>query len=135
MDPCAFSPSHYTAMLRKAASAGYTVQSLWGYLQAPRQRALILRHDVDVSLDFAVRVGEIEVANEARSSFFVRVHGRYNPFSRENYERLQWLDQRGFDVGLHHEIGSFALNGASPTEQLARSWRPYRLPLAVRLRG
>lgn len=120
---CEFSAEHYRTFLQRAVEQGYRVQSLGAYYQNQHTPTVIIRHDIDVSLAIALEMARLEVEIGASSSIFVRVHAAgYNPFSRENYDRLQWLTAHDFDIGLHHEVGIFPLEG-QPREQLARELR------------
>jgi hypothetical protein len=108
------SAAHYRAFLQAALDAGYRVVSLACFYQDRRTPALIVRHDVDVSLATAVRMARIEHELGVRTSYFIRVHAAgYNPFSRDGYASLRWLQDEGFDLGLHHEVGVFPLAGAN----------------------
>lgn len=104
---------HYRSILQTALDAGYRVVSLAAYFEDRSLPALIIRHDVDVSLTTAVEMAHIEQDLGVCTSYFIRVHAAgYNPFSRESYAALRWLAQAGFDLGLHHEVGVFPLAGA-----------------------
>ncbi len=118
---CDFSLEHYDFILKKALQEGYSIQSLEQYFDRPLDPVLLLRHDVDVSIQYAGRMAEIEHRAGVRSTIFIRVHAaEYNPFSRQNYQCLRWLTDEGFEIGLHHEVGVFPLPGSTPREQLQR---------------
>lgn len=117
---CDISAAHYRQIIQSAVSHGYRVQSLAEYHEARHSPVVIVRHDVDVSLKHAIAMAKIERELGATSTYFIRIHAEgYNPFTRESYDRLCWLLAEGFELGLHHEIGIFPLEGA-PHEQLAR---------------
>ncbi|MGH2443119.1 MAG: hypothetical protein ACRDFX_08150 [Chloroflexota bacterium] len=119
---CALSAQHYQELLSSALQGGYQVQSLAAYHRKPSSPALIVRHDVDVSLVLAARMARLEQELGVTTTYFVRVHAaRYNPFSRENYQCLMWLHNAGFDIGLHHEVGVFPLRPPeAPSSHLRR---------------
>jgi hypothetical protein len=109
-DACGISATHYRVLLQRALDSGYRVASLAAYYADRRTPALIIRHDVDVSLETAAQMARIEHDLGVRTSYFIRVHAAgYNPFSRASYAALLWLRDSGFDLGLHHEVGVFPL--------------------------
>jgi hypothetical protein len=68
----------------------------------PERRDVILRHDVDVSLEAAVRIAELEHGMGVRATYFVMVSNDfYNVFSREGRRLLSRLAELGHSVGLH----------------------------------
>jgi hypothetical protein len=68
------------------------------------QRALILRHDVDVDIRPAWDLARVEEEAGIRSSFFFLVTCHfYNAFSAMNRRMIKDLADRGFDIGLHFD--------------------------------
>lgn len=118
---CGISAEHYRDILHIALAAGYCVASLAAYYENRGTPALIIRHDVDVSLATAVQMAQIEHELGVRTSYFIRVHAAgYNPFSRESYSLLTWVAEAGFDIGLHHEVGVFPLANVDASRPTAR---------------
>ncbi len=65
---------------------------------------IILRYDVDFSLEAARNIAEIQEEIGIRSSFFIRLTSSfYNPMSIENREILKYLTKNDFEVGLHFD--------------------------------
>jgi len=119
--PDQFSLSGYRRILLKASAQGYHFQTFSGYLQEPRKKAILLRHDVDYSLEYALRMASLEYELGVRSTYFVRIHStRYNLFDRFNYRRLKRLLRWGFEIGVHQEVCNFAQNGDDATKLLSR---------------
>ena len=54
---CAFDLAHYAELLDAARAGGYRFAH---FDQPPRRGDLLLRHDVDLSLDAALRMAELE---------------------------------------------------------------------------
>jgi len=68
------------------------------------KRGLIVRHDIDESIDFAYELYQAEKENRIRSTFYVLLSSDlYNPFSAKNKQRLQEMVANGFEVGLHFD--------------------------------
>jgi hypothetical protein len=65
---CTFDLAHYRELLRAAKFGGYRFA---GFDRAPQAGELILRHDVDLSLDAALTVAEAEAEEGAWSTWFL----------------------------------------------------------------
>jgi len=119
LEPCEFGLSHYRAILEKAIALGYRPLGFRDVLANESGWTLLLRHDVDVSLDDALAMAELEAEVGARATYFIRVHARgYNPFSRSSYRALRRMLALGFEIGLHHEVGVFPDDSRSAKEFL-----------------
>lgn len=66
---------------------------------------LILRHDVDFAIEPAMRLAQLEMECEIRSTFFVMVTNEwYNPSAPTTRSMLRELTGNGFEVGLHFDV-------------------------------
>ena len=65
---CAFDLDHYRELLDAAKAGGYRFAFFEG---EPREGDVILRHDVDLSLDAAVRMAELEADAGAAATYFL----------------------------------------------------------------
>jgi hypothetical protein len=96
---CAFDLDHYRELLEAAKAGGYRFAF---FDRDPRPRDLLLRHDVDLSLDAAVRLAELEAELEAPATYFLmRESVFYNLASAEGERALERLRALGHRVGLH----------------------------------
>jgi hypothetical protein len=96
---CEFSLEHYRDVLRAARAGGYRFAFFDG---APSDGALILRHDVDLSLDAALRMAELEAEEGAAATYFLMTESVfYNLASSEGRTALERLRELGHRVGLH----------------------------------
>jgi hypothetical protein len=101
-----FSFADYRGALTAFLADGYKVTGFGGFLDAPAQRHLVLRHDCDNSLEQAMRIAEIDAEEGCSSTFFVRIHARgYNLFSLPSLLALDRLAEMGHEVELHLEAG------------------------------
>jgi hypothetical protein len=96
---CAFDLEHYRELVEAARSGGYR----FAFFDAtPRPGDLLLRHDVDLSLEAALAMAELEAELEAPATYFLMTRSEfYNleaPSGRDAIERLRRL---GHHVGLH----------------------------------
>ena len=98
---CDFSLEHYRELLRAAQSGGYRFA---GFERAPQAGDLILRHDVDLSLDAALAVAEVEAEEGAWSTWFLMARSVfYNLASREGESAIARLRELGHRVA-HHAV-------------------------------
>jgi hypothetical protein len=105
---CAFTLDHYRELLAAARAGGYRFASF----EAPPGRGdLILRHDVDLSLDAALRMARLEAEEGATATYFLMTESVfYNLASPEGVSALARLRELGHRVGLHAVYPSFALD-------------------------
>jgi hypothetical protein len=96
---CAFDLGHYRELLDAATAGGYRFAFFEG---EPRDGDLILRHDVDLSLDAALRLAELEAEAGAGATYFLMTGSVFYNLSSEEGERaLRRLRELGHRVGLH----------------------------------
>jgi hypothetical protein len=96
---CAFELGHYREVLQAARAGGYR----WSFFdREPLTGDLILRHDVDLSLDAALRMAELEAEEGAAATYFLMTESVfYNLGSSEGREAIERLRSLGHRVGLH----------------------------------
>ena len=96
---CDFTLEHYRELLEAARVGGYRFAS---FADPPRRGDLLLRHDVDLSLDAALRMAELESATGATATYFLMTESVfYNLASKEGVAALARLRELGHRVGLH----------------------------------
>ena len=96
---CSFDLEHYRELLDAARAGGYRYAFFEG---EPREGDLILRHDVDLSLDAAVRLAEVEADGGAQATYFLMTECVfYNLASEEGERVLARLRELGHRIGLH----------------------------------
>ena len=72
-----------------------------------RDSFIIMRHDVEYSVDRAYALSRVEDSMDFRSSYlFQWTNNSYNILSKKNRDLLTQMHERGHNIGLH-----FALNG------------------------
>jgi hypothetical protein len=98
---CDFSLEHYRELVQAAKTGGYRFA---GFDRAPEAGDLILRHDVDLSLDGALAVAEVEAAEGAWSTWFLMTRSVfYNLGSPEGEHAIARLRELGHRVA-HHAV-------------------------------
>jgi hypothetical protein len=96
---CAFDLDHYRELLEAAKTGGYRFAF---FDHEPADGDLLLRHDVDLSLDAALRLAELEAEAGAQATYFLMTRSVfYNLASPEGERALARLRELGHRVGLH----------------------------------
>lgn len=99
MSSCAFDFTHYGEIVAAAKAGGYRFAD---FAHPPQDGCVLLRHDVDLSLDAALRMAELEHDLEARSTYFLMTESVfYNLASPEGTAAVARLRELGHRVGLH----------------------------------
>lgn len=101
-----FSFESYTTTLGAYREAGYAITSFREYLEAPQTKHMILRHDIDNSIEQAHRIAVLNAEQGASATFFLRVHARgYNLLSLPSLQIVHEMESLGHEVQLHLEGG------------------------------
>ena len=96
-----FSLAHYGELLAAAREGGYRFA---GFDEPPEAGALILRHDVDLSLEAALALAEVETQAGAWSTWFLMTRSVfYNLASAEGERAIARLRELGGQVA-HHAV-------------------------------
>lgn len=74
----------------------------------PDRRDLIMRHDIDLSLEAAVAVAELEAQMGIKATYFVMASSSfYNALSREARPLISRLATLGHHIGLHVDVSLY----------------------------
>jgi hypothetical protein len=96
---CAFDLAHYRELLDSANSGGYRFAA---FGEGPADGDLFLRHDVDLSLEAALRMAEVEADAGAQATYFLMTESVfYNLASKEGAAAITGLRDLGHWIGLH----------------------------------
>lgn len=108
-----FTYESYIKMLEKLNGKGYEFKNYNNWQEAGR--SVILRHDVDTSLEKAVRLSEIEKAvfpGGAQATYFILVSTNfYNIHSRDSKKQIQQIIRNGGIIGLHFDETQYDISG------------------------
>jgi len=95
----AFDLDHYRELLAAARTGGYRFSF---FDRTPEPGDILLRHDVDLSLNAALEVAELEAESGAAATYFLMTRSEfYNLASPSGERALQRLRELGHRVGLH----------------------------------
>ena len=108
-----FSFDDYREILRIIKSTGrYT-----NYKDAlNKDRFILMRHDVEYSVERAYNLSKVEDSMDFSSTYFFQwTNNSYNILSRKNMDMVKDMHERGHVIGLH-----YALNGMTDMEQVRK---------------
>ena len=102
-----FTYRDYSALIGLLRENGYAFSS---YVNYPgKGKCVILRHDIDYSLEQAVKLARIEKDLGVRSTYFVLLSSDfYNPASSSSYRYLHEILDLGHDIGLHFDETAYS---------------------------
>lgn len=81
-----------------------------------RERFIIMRHDVEFSVDRAFALSKLELSMDFTSTYFFQwTNNSYNILSKRNMDMIKYMHERGHEIGLH-----FALNGLTDMELIRK---------------
>jgi hypothetical protein len=96
---CAFDLAHYRELLEAAQVGGYRFAT---FDAEPRAGDLFLRHDVDLTLEAALQMAELERDAGATATYFLMTDSVfYNLRSEPGEHALRELRELGHRIGLH----------------------------------
>jgi hypothetical protein len=96
---CAFDLAHYRELLDAARAGGYRFAF---FDREPAPGDLLLRHDVDLSLEAAVTLAELEAEEDASATYFLMPQSIfYNLASPPGETALERIRELGHRIGLH----------------------------------
>lgn len=81
-----------------------------------REKFIIMRHDVEYSVERAYNLSKVEDSMDFTSTYFFQwTNNSYNILSKKNMQMVKEMHERGHAIGLH-----FALNGMTDMEQIRK---------------
>jgi hypothetical protein len=96
---CAFDLAHYRELLDAAKAGGYRFAF---FDRDPEPGDLLLRHDIDLSLEATIRMAELEADAGAQATYLLMTRSVfYNLASHEGERAVERLRALGHRVGLH----------------------------------
>jgi hypothetical protein len=96
---CGFDLDHYREILEAARTGGYRFREFGA---TPERGDFFLRHDIDLSLDAALTMAELEAEHGVRTTYLLMTESVfYNLASAEGTAAIARLRELGHAVGLH----------------------------------
>jgi hypothetical protein len=95
----------YIDIIKTFLEAGYSFESFCNRAST-KKSAVLLRHDVDFSVEAALKVAKLDKELGVSSTFFFMLNSVfYNIFARKDYEQIVEIADMGHTVSLHMEKG------------------------------
>jgi len=109
-----FSLKGYKALLSAFKEAGYTPKA-FDESDAFQDQDLLLRHDIDVSLDKALIVAQAEKELGLFATYYILVSNPcYNIFTAKNRQILNAIQDMGHKIALHFDISVYNIDPNEP---------------------
>jgi len=93
-----FTIKAYKSLLRCLIDSGYSIQTFREYLTIPKEKTIILRHDVDRLPGNALDMAKLENSMKIKSSFYFRFSTSYN-----SIKIIKAIANMGHEIGYHYE--------------------------------
>jgi len=98
-----FTLKYYRDMLHNSIINGYHITPMRDH-NLNFNKHILIRHDVDFSLQNTINFSSIEDDLGVKSTYFIRLNSKnYNPFSIDNSKIIINLIENGHEIGLHIE--------------------------------
>lgn len=111
-----FTYDAYRELLRLLRDGGYAFESYHTWRDVPR--CVILRHDIDQSIEAALNLGRLEAGEGVCSTYFVLLGSQfYNPAAAASLAGLRELRGLGHEIGLHFDEVAYPASEV-PVEEL-----------------
>lgn len=102
---CNFTYKHYKEAINLGKKLGFSFYCMHDYLKAkPKNKFIVIRHDVDLSLKHALVMADVEKSLGIKSTYFIRTKGIFNPFHGKNLEIMRRISNLGHEIGFHYEL-------------------------------
>lgn len=79
-------------------------------------RFVIMRHDIEFSLPWALKLAELDAECGMQATFFLLQTSEYNPFEEDQALIIRRILDLGHDIGLHYDAGLFERLGVDATK-------------------
>ena len=92
----------YNELINKLRENEYTIANYHNYEKT--EKCVILRHDVDYSMEKALIMAEYEKSIDVKSTYFLLLTSDfYNVLSHKNQKYIHKIIEYGHDIGLHFD--------------------------------
>jgi len=108
----AFTYDWYCDFLDRVRAEGYEFTTFDGSVEAGE---VLLRHDVDLSLEAAIEMARLEANRGVRATYCIMLSSSlYNPMESRWREALHTIDALGHDIGLHFSTHEYWRGRSKP---------------------
>ena len=104
-----FTYKAYKGMIEKLLDKNYEISDYKNYKE--KKKVVILRHDIDTSLEKALRIAEIEKELNIYSTYFILLSTDfYNINSEKSLKIVKEIKRLGGKIGLHFDEKKYKIN-------------------------
>ena len=98
-----FTVKHYLETVNKYRDNGYHIGPVGDFFHNDiHYKHILLRHDVDLSLDYALDMALLEKDNDIHATYFILLTSDlYSAVSPKGRERVKAIMDAGHEIGLH----------------------------------
>jgi len=116
---CNFSFKHYFEVLDYAKEK-YSIGSIMEFPRLKKkERFILLRHDIDFSLEYALKMAQAEAEHGLHATYFVLLHSPfYNALSEQGVSVIKIISDLGHEIGLHYDTRFLAKSSIKAAAQL-----------------
>ncbi len=112
-----FSIERYREIVLRAREHNYWLPKVSevGIPPLPERRFLLIRHDVDLSIDAAYEMAALESDLGVSTSYYIRLHCPfYNVFEQDVLKKILEIQSLGHEIGFHYEATFYEQLGMDP---------------------
>lgn len=120
-----FTGKGYEKILKQAKSRFYFAE--YGE-KIDKKNIALWRHDIDISINRAFKIAQIEKKNGVKSTFFLHCHSfYYNFFEKEQSDLVKKIEKMGHKIGLHFDPDFYDLGfeDIDKIEELAKTEKDF----------
>lgn len=88
----------YQQLIEALQTSGYAFQTFEAFLQSPKEKVVVLRHDIDLKAKNALQIAQIEHSLGVKSSYYFRVVPQSN-----QPDIIKAIADLGHEIGYHYE--------------------------------
>lgn len=93
-----FTMQIYEVLLESLLGQGYSFQTLRDFITDPKERVIVLRHDIDARRHHAMSFAQIQAKNNVYGTYYFRMIPKIF-----DSELIQSIHQMGHEIGYHYE--------------------------------
>lgn len=110
-----FTYEWYQAFLDRLQDAGFDFRT---FTDGVTRGSLLLRHDVDLSLEKALAMARMEAERGISATYCILLTSPlYNPLERTSRDQIHAIEALGHEVALHFSTHEYWQNGDKPAEE------------------
>lgn len=115
MSNCNFSYKHYEELMERIKEKGYKDKFFY---EPEEDKMIIIRHDIDQDLDYALKLAKIENMHGIKSNYFIWLNSPfYNIFEARSFKLINELVNLGHDIGIHFDESSYNIKNEADLNQ------------------